>query len=372
MAASIDTIYMVEASPTLRETQRKLLCGDSAMEEHESGFTSTSKDLPGVKIVWTEDITFKASGPYPHHQQIPQHPNTTTEQSKTPFIIAHEFFDALPIHAFQSTKPPPPLSPQQPRGITTSTLPTPLPPLRAPRNEWRELVVSPTPPPSIISPPKTPALEFQLTPSQKPTPHSRLLPSLSPRYAALLATDGATIEICPSARTITEHLARLIGGGPAAQAGAPAKSQPSGAALFVDYGPAETIPTNTLRGIRAHRVCSPFEAPGRVDLSADVDFGALVEAALDASEGVEVHGPVEQAHWLGAMGGKERTDVLIRKARADGGGGAEEVADRISTGWRRLVDRGPNGMGKVYKVMAVVPAAAGARRPVGFGGDVYA
>lgn len=241
--------------------------------------------------------------------------------------------------------------------------------------------MSPTPPPSVINPPKTPGPEFQLTVSTKATPYSRLLPSLSPRYTALLGTPGATIEICPSARTITEQVARLVGGGEKS-------AGPSGAALFIDYGPSETIPASTLRGIRAHRPCSPFEAAGRVDLSADVDFGALAEAALGASEGVEVYGPVEQGTWLGSMGGKERSEVLVRKARAGGGAGeeggagaagvagaAEEgegTADRITTGWRRLVDRGPNGMGRLYKVMAVVPASGGARRPVGFGGDVDA
>lgn len=58
MAASIDAIYLVEASPTLREAQRKLLCGDAAMEAHECGFQSTSKSLAGTKIVWTEELGF--------------------------------------------------------------------------------------------------------------------------------------------------------------------------------------------------------------------------------------------------------------------------------------------------------------------------
>ena len=38
-----------------------------------------------------------------------------------------------------------------------------------------------------------------------------------------------------------------------------------------------------------------------MDLSADVDFTALAEAALNASEGVEVHGPVEQGVFLEGM-----------------------------------------------------------------------
>jgi len=48
---------MVEASPSLRETQKKLLCGDAAMEETKEGFKSTSKSL-GVPVIWAEDIRF--------------------------------------------------------------------------------------------------------------------------------------------------------------------------------------------------------------------------------------------------------------------------------------------------------------------------
>lgn len=88
-----------------------------------------------------------------------------------------------------------------------------------------------------------------------------------------------------------------------------------------------------------------------------------METALNASEQVEVHGPANQADWLEALGGRERCDVLVKKA------GEKETADRIKTGWERLVGRGPDGMGKLYKVMAIVPERGG-QRPVGFGGDV--
>ncbi|KAH9845643.1 NADH dehydrogenase [ubiquinone] complex I, assembly factor 7 [Teratosphaeria destructans] len=52
-----------------------------------------------------------------------------------------------------------------------------------------------------------------------------------------------------------------------------------------------------------------------------------------------------------------------------------EVVERLESGWRRLVDVSPQGMGRLYQVMAVVPYAPVAegverRRPVGFGGDV--
>jgi NADH dehydrogenase [ubiquinone] 1 alpha subcomplex assembly factor 7 len=122
---------------------------------------------------------------------------------------------------------------------------------------------------------------------------------------------------------------------------------------------------NSLRGIREHKRVSPLSSPGLVDLSADVDFTALAEAALGASPGVEIHGPLEQGAFLLSMGIKERAEMLMK-------GLTGEKRKGVEGAWRRLVDRGGSGMGKVYKAMAIVPERGGKRRPVGFGGDVDA
>jgi NADH dehydrogenase [ubiquinone] 1 alpha subcomplex assembly factor 7 len=279
------------------------------------------------------------------------------DRGKTPFIIAHEFFDALPIHAFQS------VSPSQP-DITTSATAPPL--HRQSTPQWRELVVTPTPPDSTHSTLATPRSqqhnntppEFQLSLAKAATPHSLLLPETSQRYKALKPLPGATIEICPEGQSYAAEFARRIGGEKGQAA--------SGAALILDYGPASTVPVNSLRGIRVHKTVSPFSSPGLVDLSADVDFTALAKAALAASPGVEVHGPVEQSSFLQAMGIRERADQLLRGVPE----GDDEKKDRLEGSWRRLVGRGVGGMGKVYKAMAIVPLSDGKRRPVGFGGDV--
>ena len=345
MASALETIYLVESSPSLRAKQHSVLCGDEPMDKHEIGFKSKSKHLPTTSIIWTEDLNF-----------IPK------DNSKSPFIVAHEFFDALPIHAFQSTP-----TPRQSSTLTTSSNPassTVGSQSKLQQNEWRELQVIPKAPPSPFS--KTSEAEsgskaeFELSLSTRPTPYSQLLPNLSPRYKKLLSSSDATIEISESARILTGTLSQFIGGFPSQST---RKAEPSGSAIIIDYGPTDTVPVNTLRGIKAHKLVSPFESPGLVDLSADVDFGALVEAALDASEDIEVHGPVDQAFWLGAMGGEERVKALT-------GNQEKESADRITQSWKRLVDRGPNGMGKLYKALAIVPNAGGKRRPVGFGGGL--
>ncbi|RMJ08589.1 hypothetical protein CDV36_011791 [Fusarium kuroshium] len=347
MSNSIDAIYMVEASRELRDAQKQLLCGpDASSSESKAGFHSPSK-YNGKQIVWTDTI-----------KSIPIEPD------KTPFIIAHEFFDALPIHSFQSAPAPPPQSkspaspqPQQPSHDTKPTM------------EWREMMVSPTPPGATHADLGTPKLEqhepppeFQLILSSGTTRHSRFLPESSPRYRKLKNVPDSVIEVCPDASIYATDFAARIGGSPQHP-----KPKPSGAALILDYGTSDTIPINSLRGIRQHRRVSPFSAPGLVDLSADVDFTAIAEVATSASEGIEVHGPINQGDFLELMGIRERAEMLTKAPGVD-----KETAGKIDGAWKRLVDKGPDGMGKLYKALAILPENDGRRRPVGFGGDVNA
>lgn len=60
MAESIEAVYLVEASPSLREAQRKLLCGDNPMTETSIGHKCTSK-YANLPIIWTENIRFVPS-----------------------------------------------------------------------------------------------------------------------------------------------------------------------------------------------------------------------------------------------------------------------------------------------------------------------
>jgi NADH dehydrogenase [ubiquinone] 1 alpha subcomplex assembly factor 7 len=61
MASSIEAVYMVEASPSLRDAQKKLLCGDAPMTETSIGFQSASK-YANLPVIWTENIRFVPFG----------------------------------------------------------------------------------------------------------------------------------------------------------------------------------------------------------------------------------------------------------------------------------------------------------------------
>ncbi|CAH0043968.1 unnamed protein product [Clonostachys solani] len=342
MANSIDAVYMVEASRELRETQKNLLCGkDAPSTESNVGYHATGK-RNGKPIVWTDSI-----------KSIPIDP------SKMPFIVAHEFFDALPIHAFESAATPSEPEPQE------GDRPSKPKPKEA--TEWREMMVSPTPPGAThadLGTPKSeqhqPVPEFQLIMSSTPTRHSRYVPESSPRYRKLKPTPGSVVEVCPDASLYASDFATRIGGSSKSP-----KATPSGAALILDYGTSDTIPINSLRGIRQHKRVNPFSEPGLVDLSVDVDFTAIAEAAMLASEGIEVHGPIGQGDFLELMGIRERAEMLTKAPDV-----TQESADKIKQSWKRLVDRGPGGMGKLYKALAILPENDGRRRPVGFGGDI--
>lgn len=262
------------------------------------------------------------------------------------------------------------------------------------------MLVSPKPPHRLTAGEP----EFELSLSRTQTPHSMYLPEISPRYQALKSTPDATIEISPESQSYIRDLAIRIGGSnpsspssfkspSSAVPGRPVSSaskeqplikpEPSGAVLTIDYGPPSTIPVNSLRGIRSHTRVSPLLAPGAVDVSADVDFMALAESAINSSPGVEVHGPVDQARFLTAMGIEARAAQLVKQAVDKERGGSTgrekgeltETAKRIEAGRKRLVDRGPQGMGRLYQVMAILPhkptkQGQSPRRPVGFGGDI--
>ncbi len=214
-------------------------------------------------------------------------------EGKTLFI-ANEFFDALPIHQFQKT----------PEG-------------------WRERLIDVADRGGfcfVLSPPLT-----------TPPPVAEELWD---------AEAEAVAEVSPASLSI----ARAIGERVAIQ---------GGAALIIDYGHERPGLGDTLQAVKNHGFADPLTDPGRVDLTAHVDFTAIGAAA--ALAGAKAWGPVGQGVFLKALGIKARAAALIEGARADQ---AEEIQGAVA----RLTDG--DRMGTLFKALAVMPAAAAT--PPGF------
>jgi len=117
-----------------------------------------------------------------------------------------------------------------------------------------------------------------------------------------------------------------------------------GAALIIDYGHLRSDAGDTFQAIARHSYADPLKNPGQADLTAHVDFQALVRAAEDI--GARVHGPVPQGDFLRRLGIETRAVSLMAKA-------TPEISEDIAGALKRLVDGGSGGMGQMFKVLAV-------------------
>lgn len=152
------------------------------------------------------------------------------------------------------------------------------------------------------------------------------------------AEPGETYEVSLAAADVMQKLGKRI----AAQ---------RGALLAIDYGYAATQTGETLQAVRSHAFADPLEAPGEIDLSAHVDFGALAKVATDL--GLKVEKLSSQRDFLGGLGIVERATALVKSN--------PDQVDTIAAALRRLVDS--TEMGTLFKVFC---AHSGDIEPIGF------
>jgi SAM-dependent MidA family methyltransferase len=156
-----------------------------------------------------------------------------------------------------------------------------------------------------------------------------------PRFEVLLpplvraAPVGAVFEWRPDAE-IMKIATRVRDGG--------------GAALIIDYGHLRSDAGDTFQAIARHSFTDPLKNPGQADVTAHVDFQALVRAAEDLS--ARVHGPVPQGEFLKRLGIEQRAATLMAKT-------TPEVSEDISGALKRLTEGGRGGMGSMFKVLAI-------------------
>lgn len=163
-------------------------------------------------------------------------------------VVANEFFDALPIYQYVST-----------------------------RSGWAE---------RMIGLGEDDRLAFGLRPVEAAS-----------ALNGTTAPVGSVLETCPAATGIVTALAERI-------------AAESGAALVIDYGHAEHGFGDTLQAVRSHGYDDPLAHPGAVDLTAHVDFAALAKAA--AKGGATPRAIIDQATFLARMGIAHRVDALSR------------------------------------------------------------
>ena len=72
------------------------------------------------------------------------------------------------------------------------------------------------------------------------------------------------------------------------------------------------MPATRFQAIARHSFADPLKNPGQADVTAHVDFQALVRAAEDLGAGV--HGPVSQGDFLKRLGIETRAISLMAKA----------------------------------------------------------
>lgn len=166
------------------------------------------------------------------------------------------------------------------------------------------------------------------------------------------AAESAQLNARPGARragTVSE-LAPAAGAIAGAIAGR-AKDAAT-AALFIDYGPAESAHGDSFQAVRNHRPVDPLTMPGAADLTAHVDFAAFAAAATGG--GATAHGPISQRAFLTVLGLPTRADRLAA--------GNPDQAAAVAAAQHRLID--PAEMGILFKVLAIT--SPGLATPAGF------
>ena len=166
------------------------------------------------------------------------------------FVVANEFFDALPIRQF----------------------------VKAP-DGWHERQVGL----------RDGRRAFGLSPT--PIPDGAMPEGLRD------AAPGEIYEVSLAAADAMQRLGKRI-------------ATQRGALLAIDYGYERTQTGETLQAVRRHTFADPLEAPGETDLSAHVDFGALARIAGDL--GLKVEPLATQRDFLGRLGIVERASALAK------------------------------------------------------------
>lgn len=249
-AAEALEIHLVEISPSLSEQQEKTL---------------SSLNLTPI---W--------------------HPSIDTLPQAPLFLVANEFFDALPIHQWVFHQ-----------------------------GKWHERVVGL---------------------AKEETGEGKLAFGIgSVRHLATEGSpqEGAIWEQCPIAEAITATLAKHL-------------AHHGGATLVIDYGFDKLAYGDTFQALRSHRYADPLANPGEQDLTAHVNFANLARAARNQlkqanSSQIAISETITQGNFLLAMGLLQRAGRLGANKNPDEQEAIRDAVERLAA---------PEQMGDLFKVLA--------------------
>lgn len=269
---AVTGIHLIETSPFMRSLQ------------------ATNIAFPKEHLHWYDSI-----------EDVP-----VAADNEFTMVVAHEFFDALPINILQRTT-----------------------------NGFRELLIDIADHPIGQSSKRNAGLKFVVSPEQ--TPRSEFLGRLSDRYPKL--PEGTRIEVSATAWRIARKIGEIVGRTKDEQS-----TIPKGAALVMDYG-GEHAFNSSFRAFKKHQITDVFEEPGHCDLTANVDFSLLKEAVRDSAG---VYGTLDQNTFLTRMGIRLRLETLLQRATDE----TRRAEIRNAVG--RLLDTTGQGMGRVYRVLGLL------------------
>lgn len=169
--------------------------------------------------------------------------------------------------------------------------------------------------------------KFILTTANKETPHSKLYASRAGK-----SENRSHVEYSFETEILMTQIAERL-------------ECYGGFGLIIDYGHFGEK-CDTFRGFKNHKIHDPMEDPGTADLTADVDFKAIKNAA-EAENRLVTFGPVSQADFLTELGGEFRLKALLQNA-------SPEQAKQLECGYRTLTH--PDEMGCRFKMFAMYPA----------------
>ena len=351
-------VHLIEISPALRKKQFETLKCQGSLETFESlnnpllaeikpnpfaaKNTDDDDDDDDDSEEEDEKLSTKGnvSGITAHGTKVYWHNSLDDVPSGPTCIIAHEFFDALPVHQFRRTE----------RG-------------------WVEKLVAMNE--------ENNSLEFVLSPgatlSSSQLVKRRLRKTSSSSSSSSSSSDVnsssdsdmnnetiVSLEVSPKSIVHWEKMMdRINDEGKNGGRG--------GAAIAIDYGDEGPL-ADTLEAIKDHKfVENLLESPGECDLSAHVDFGALRGVVEERNEEntseVKCFGPTTQQKLLLELGIVQRLQKLAETC-------SEEQLEVLADGCQRLVgddkvEEGETpGMGLRYKALCMV--SKNLQRPAGF------